>query len=69
MKIFAQGAANRATASTQMNTKNSRSHLICSLTVKIKNKRSQQETVGKLTLVDLAGSEVSIQRHNIYYFN
>jgi len=40
-----------------MNAESSRSHLICSLIVRLKNKRSGAETVGKLTLVDLAGSE------------
>ncbi len=41
-----------------MNAESSRSHLICSLIVKLTNKRSGNQTVGKLTLVDLAGSEV-----------
>ena len=57
MKIFAKGSARRTTASTQMNAESSRSHLICSLVVKLKNRRNQKESVGKLTLVDLAGSE------------
>ncbi len=62
MKIFARGSAKRTTASTQMNVESSRSHLICSLTVRLKNKRTGNESVGKLTLVDLAGSEVRIGR-------
>lgn len=57
MRIFAQGAARRATASTQMNAESSRSHLICSLTIKLTNRRSGTTVHGKLTLVDLAGSE------------
>lgn len=57
MRIFARGSARRTTASTQMNSESSRSHLICSLVVKLSNKRSGTKTVGKLTLVDLAGSE------------
>ena len=57
MKVFAKGSARRTTASTQMNAESSRSHLICSLIVRLKNRRSGQESIGKLTLVDLAGSE------------
>lgn len=60
MKIFAKGSARRTTASTQMNAESSRSHLICSLVVKLTNKRTGKESIGKLTLVDLAGSEVSL---------
>ena len=43
-----------------MNAESSRSHLICSLTVKLKNRRTKVDSVGKLTLVDLAGSEVGL---------
>eukprot|EP01038_Epipyxis_sp_PR26KG_P009321 gene9321-12558_t len=57
MKIFAAGSARRTTASTQMNAESSRSHLICSLVVKLTNRRSGNQSIGKLTLVDLAGSE------------
>jgi hypothetical protein len=57
MRIFAKGSSRRTTASTQMNAESSRSHLICVLVVKLKNRRSGQVSVGKLTLVDLAGSE------------
>jgi hypothetical protein len=60
MKIFARGSGRRATASTQMNAESSRSHLICSLVVKLTNRRSGTQSVGKLTLVDLAGSEVRV---------
>lgn len=54
---FCSGSARRTTASTQMNAESSRSHLICSLVVRLKNRRSGQQSIGKLTLVDLAGSE------------
>ena len=57
MKIFARGSSRRTTASTQMNAESSRSHLICSLVVKLTNRRSGMQSIGKLTLVDLAGSE------------
>jgi len=57
MKIFAKGASRRTTSSTQMNAESSRSHLICCVTVKLKNRKSGVESFGKLTLVDLAGSE------------
>lgn len=56
--VLDKGSARRATASTQMNAESSRSHLICSLVVKMTNRRNENTTVGKLTLVDLAGSEV-----------
>lgn len=60
MSIFQAGAARRTTASTQMNSESSRSHLICSLVVTLTNRKSGVVTTGKLTLVDLAGSEVEI---------
>jgi hypothetical protein len=43
-----------------MNAESSRSHLICSLVVRLTNKRTGKESLGKLTLVDLAGSEVRL---------
>jgi hypothetical protein len=57
MRIFARGSERRTTASTQMNLESSRSHLICSIVVRLTNRRTGTETIGKLTLVDLAGSE------------
>eukprot|EP00606_Chrysophyceae_sp_TOSAG23-5_P001040 GSChrysophyteH2.ASY1.ANO1.374.1 assembled CDS len=57
MQIFARGSARRTTASTQMNAESSRSHLICTLVARLKNRRTGVECIGKLTLVDLAGSE------------
>ncbi len=59
IKVLSKGSSRRTTASTQMNAESSRSHLICSLVVKLTNKRSGAQSIGKLTLVDLAGSEVS----------
>lgn len=64
MKIFARGSSRRTTASTQMNAESSRSHLICSLVVKLTNRRSGMQSIGKLTLVDLAGSERVSFIHN-----
>jgi hypothetical protein len=43
-----------------MNAESSRSHLICSLVVRLTNRRTGKESLGKLTLVDLAGSEVRL---------
>ena len=40
-----------------MNAESSRSHLLMSLVIRCKNRRTGVETRGKLTLVDLAGSE------------
>lgn len=57
LRIFAKGSSQRTTASTKMNAESSRSHLICSITVTMINKRTNSQTLGKLTLVDLAGSE------------
>lgn len=54
--IFAKGAKNRATSSTNLNEHSSRSHLIIQIDVIIQS--SQESTIkGKLFLVDLAGSE------------
>ena len=58
MKIFAKGASRRTTKETNMNVESSRSHLICSLVVRLVNRRTENQVLGKLTLVDLAGSEV-----------
>ena len=51
MKIFARGSSRRTTASTQMNMESSRSHLICSMVVKMTNRRTGALSMGKLTLV------------------
>jgi hypothetical protein len=47
--------ANRSTASTNMNSQSSRSHAICTLTVRVIYE--DRSVVSKLHLVDLAGSE------------
>jgi len=57
LDVIKEGAAHRATSSTQMNADSSRSHLVCSLVVRSKNRRRGTKILGKLTLVDLAGSE------------
>lgn len=57
LDLFRRGSEFRTTASTKMNADSSRSHLITSITVSLKNKRTQNVTNGKITLVDLAGSE------------
>eukprot|EP01041_Mallomonas_annulata_P000922 gene922-1788_t len=57
IRIIAQGSSRRTTASTNMNSESSRSHLICVLVVKLRHRKTNTVTVGKLTLVDLAGSE------------
>lgn len=57
LRIFSLGSSHRTTAATKMNAESSRSHLICSLVIKMTSKLSGQQVIGKLTLVDLAGSE------------
>eukprot|EP00605_Chrysophyceae_sp_TOSAG23-4_P002408 GSChrysophyteH1.ASY1.ANO1.2666.1 assembled CDS len=56
--VMVDGAAiMKAESPTDMNAESSRSHLICTLVTKLKNRRTGVECIGKLTLVDLAGSE------------
>ncbi len=47
----------RKVSSTKMNAESSRSHLIVSVVLKLKDKQSGDESEGKITLVDLAGCE------------
>eukprot|EP00943_MAST-04B_sp_MAST-4B-sp1_P003891 g3891.t1 len=47
----------RKVSSTKMNSESSRSHLIVSIVLKLKDKQSGDESEGKITLVDLAGCE------------
>ena len=47
----------RKVSSTKMNAESSRSHLIVSIVLKLKDKQSGDESEGKITLVDLAGCE------------
>jgi len=51
------GTSNRSVGKTDMNAHSSRSHLVLKLTVRLTNKTSGAQSVGKLSLVDLAGSE------------
>lgn len=55
--VMQQGAGNRATASTNMNDRSSRSHSLFLLTVSQTNLVDLSKKSGKLYLVDLAGSE------------
>lgn len=56
MEVFGQGSSNRATTTTNLNERSSRSHLI--LTVTVTTTLGDGAPVrGKLNLVDLAGSE------------
>ena len=52
MKIFAKGSSRRAVASTQMNAESSRSHLICTLVVKLRNKKTDSETQGNVYYIN-----------------
>ena len=56
MNVFAKGSTHRATGSTNLNEHSSRSHLIISIDISIKNSLGNN-TKGNLFLVDLAGSE------------
>ena len=56
MTVFSKGTSNRATASTNLNERSSRSHLI--VQVDVTTQRGGEMPVrGRLNLVDLAGSE------------
>lgn len=57
MAVFAKGASNRATASTQLNAHSSRSHLIVQIDVITEGADDTAGIHSKLFLVDLAGSE------------
>ncbi|XP_060066424.1 kinesin-like protein KIFC3 [Ylistrum balloti] len=56
-RVFATGQKNRATATTNMNERSSRSHALLCVTVHGVNKTTNVQSTGKLNLVDLAGSE------------
>ena len=62
LEILAQGVANRAVASTNMNAESSRSHAVFILTLGQVDKNTGSKKGAKLTLVDLAGSESNIAR-------
>ena len=55
--IFEKGTSNRKVASTKMNSESSRSHLIFSVLLEVKNKTTGNVNRGKFSLIDLAGSE------------
>ena len=57
LDIFDRGAKCRASSSTKMNSVSSRSHMIVTIVLTFRNKRTNDVMHGKLTLVDLAGSE------------
>lgn len=60
MQLLDQASAKRAIAETQMNALSSRSHVITTVTIHIREIKSDGEEIiktGKLNLVDLAGSE------------
>ena len=57
LSVFDRGAAGRASSSTKMNAASSRSHMIASIVILLRNRRTGDVLQGKLTLVDLAGSE------------
>jgi len=56
-KAVSRGFGQRKTASTGMNADSSRSHLMFMIWVKVKEKATGKERIGKITIVDLAGSE------------
>eukprot|EP01071_Lankesteria_metandrocarpae_P008774 Lankesteria_metandrocarpae@DN5051_c0_g1_i1.p1 len=57
LDALAIGQGNRAVGDTNMNQFSSRSHLVCTISVRHKNNITLTQRVGKLHLVDLAGSE------------
>ncbi|XP_065573823.1 uncharacterized protein LOC136035778 [Artemia franciscana] len=54
---FMRGTENRKTASTLMNEKSSRSHLVVGIAIECTNRLHGTKTKGKISLLDLAGSE------------
>jgi hypothetical protein len=57
LDVFDRGAKGRASSSTKMNATSSRSHMIATIVLLLRNRRTGEVMHGKLTLVDLAGSE------------
>mgnify|MGYP002624718027 CR=1 FL=1 len=55
--IIDKGNSIRTTHNTVTNATSSRSHAICNIVIKEKNKKNKYNFFGKLSLVDLAGSE------------
>eukprot|EP00804_Cyclotella_cryptica_P017534 CCRYP_006708-RA/>CCRYP_006708-RA protein AED:0.02 eAED:0.02 QI:472/1/1/1/1/1/3/175/1303 len=52
-----RGSKSRVCSSTKMNADSSRSHMMATIVLSLRNKRTGTVVNGKLTLVDLAGSE------------
>ena len=57
LEVFDRGTKGRASSSTKMNADSSRSHMIATIVLSLRNRRTGKMLHGKLTLVDLAGSE------------
>ena len=57
LHVFNNGVNSRTSASTKMNVDSSRSHMVASIVVSLRHRRTGNIVRGKLTLVDLAGSE------------
>lgn len=55
--VFDRASLGRAQSSTEMNADSSRSHMIATIVLSLRNRRTGKVVHGKLTLVDLAGSE------------
>merc|ERR1712176_550884 len=57
LKVIDRGTKGRASSSTKMNDESSRSHMIATIVLSLRNRRTGKLVHGKVTLVDLAGSE------------
>lgn len=57
LDVFLRGSKGRTSSSTKMNEESSRSHMITTVVITLRNRRTGNIVRGKLTLVDLAGSE------------
>jgi len=57
LEVIDRGTKSRASSSTNMNAESSRSHMVATIVLSLRNRRTGKLVHGKLTLVDLAGSE------------
>ena len=57
LEVIDRGTKGRASSSTKMNDESSRSHMVATIVLSLRNRRTGKIVHGKLTLVDLAGSE------------
>ncbi|KAL7539866.1 hypothetical protein ACHAXR_012441 [Thalassiosira sp. AJA248-18] len=57
LEVFDKGTKGRTSSSTKMNAESSRSHMVATVVLSLRNRRTGKIVHGKLTLVDLAGSE------------